>query len=178
MEKTKYVVLLENVDRETNSIGDSQPAIQEWFDSEEKARKFYEDIDIASEYKYLCSADKKDHYLEKSLASNTFIYEEDINEWCEACTFRDFIETETAGKHFDDDKRLYLVETEGTREFWTVEKKEGVITLRSLYNDESVDAENCDAVEDDSSWDEIELTDKQYKNLFDGVTIIDERDFD
>ena len=49
--------------------------------------------------------------------------------------------------------------------------------MRSLYNDESVDAENCDAVEDDSSWDEIELTDKQYKNLFDRVKIIDERDF-
>lgn len=72
-------------------------------------------------------------------------------------------------------KKLYLVNTNGTREFWTVDDEQMI--LRSLYSDESVDAENCDCVEDDSSWDETELTDEELAHLFDEVEIIDERDF-
>lgn len=93
-------------------------------------------------------------------------------------------------------KKLYLVNTLGTREFWTVEMlPEGapehfyertadntadepvIAVLRSLYSNESVDAENCDDVEDDSSWDEVALTEDEYAHLFDRVKIIDERDF-
>ena len=72
-------------------------------------------------------------------------------------------------------KKVYLVDTLGTREFWTVDDKNH--TLRSLYSNESVDAENCDIVEDDSSWDEVELTEDEYAHLFDRVKIIDEREF-
>lgn len=72
-------------------------------------------------------------------------------------------------------KKLYLVDTNGTREFWTVDDESRI--LRSIYNDESVDAENCDNVEDDSSWGEVELTKDEYAHLFDDVEIIDERDF-
>lgn len=73
-------------------------------------------------------------------------------------------------------KKVYLVKTNGTKEFWTVDDE--AMILRSLYNDESVDAENCDAVEDDSSWDEVELTADEFDRLFDDVDILDERDFD
>lgn len=72
-------------------------------------------------------------------------------------------------------KKVYLVDTLGTREFWTVDDKTHI--LRSLYSNESVDAENCDIVEDDSSWDEVELTEEEYAHLFDRVKIIDERDY-
>lgn len=174
----RFVAMLEPAKRGTDEIGYCDPTIEEWFGTEEEAREFYENIDIVGEYKYLCRGDKKDHYLEKSLASAEFEYDEEDEEWINKGEGMDFIETDTAGKHFADDKRLYLVETNGTREFWTVEKDEGVITLRSIYNDESVDAENCDAVEDDSSWDERLLTDDEYEHLFDGIKIIDEKDFD
>ena len=72
-------------------------------------------------------------------------------------------------------KKLYLVKTNGTKEFWTVDDEQMI--LRSLYSNESVDAENCDGVEDDSSWDEVELTEDEYAHLFDRVKIIDEREF-
>lgn len=72
-------------------------------------------------------------------------------------------------------KKVYLVNTNGTREFWTVDDEQMI--LRSLYSNESVDAENCDSVEDDSSWDETELNDEELAHLFDEVEIIDERDF-
>ena len=72
-------------------------------------------------------------------------------------------------------KKVYLIKTNGTKEFWTVDHDEMI--LRSLYNDESVDAESCDEVEDDSSWDEIKLTHDEYDHLFDGVLILDEREF-
>lgn len=72
-------------------------------------------------------------------------------------------------------KKLYLVKLNGTREFWTVDNENMI--LRSLYSDESVDAENCDNVEDDSGWDEVELTEEKLDHLFDGVEIIDEREF-
>lgn len=72
-------------------------------------------------------------------------------------------------------KKLYLVNTLGTREFWTVDDENHI--LRSLYSNESVDAENCDIVEDDSSWDEVELTEEEYARLFDRVKIIDEREY-
>lgn len=72
-------------------------------------------------------------------------------------------------------KKLYLVNTNGTREFWTVDDEQMI--LRSLYSNESVDAENCNEVEDDSSWNEVELTADEYAHLFDDVEIIDERDF-
>lgn len=73
-------------------------------------------------------------------------------------------------------KKLYLVDTNGTREFWTVDDENMI--LRALYSNESVDAENCDDVEDDSSWDEVDLTAGELKHLFDNVDIIDERPFD
>lgn len=73
-------------------------------------------------------------------------------------------------------KKLYLVNTLGTREFWTVDDENMI--LRSLYNDESVDAEDCDDVEDDSSWDEKKLTAEELEHLFDDVEIVDERLFD
>lgn len=73
-------------------------------------------------------------------------------------------------------KKLYLVDTIGTREFWTVDDENMI--LRSLYNDESVDAEDCDDVEDDSSWDETKLTAEELEHLFDNVEIVDERLFD
>ena len=72
-------------------------------------------------------------------------------------------------------KKVYLVKTNGTKEFWTVDDE--AMILRSLYNDESVDAVNCDEVEDDSSWDEVELTQDELDRLFDGVEILDEREF-
>ena len=72
-------------------------------------------------------------------------------------------------------KKVYLIKTNGTKEFWTVDHDEMI--LRSIYNDESVDAESCDEVEDDSSWDEVELTQDEYDHLFDGVEILDEREF-
>lgn len=73
-------------------------------------------------------------------------------------------------------KKLYLVETNGTQEFWTVDDENMI--LRSLYNDESVNAEDCDNVEDDSSWDETKLTAEELEHLFDNVEIVDERLFD
>lgn len=72
-------------------------------------------------------------------------------------------------------KRVYLVKTNGTKEFWTVDH--GAKIWRFIYNDESVDAENCDAVEDDSSWDSIEMSEDEFECLFDDVEIIDEREF-
>lgn len=73
-------------------------------------------------------------------------------------------------------KKLYLVNTNGTREFWTVDDENMI--LRSLYSDESVDAEDCEDVEDDSSWDETKLTAEELEHLFDDVEIVDERLFD
>lgn len=97
-------------------------------------------------------------------------------------------------------KKLYLVKTSGTKEFWTVEElEEGdkaeyaprtvdtdggsvsvdvpvVAVVRSLYSDESVDAENCDGAEDDSGWDAVALTAEEFEHLFDGVQVIDERE--
>lgn len=72
-------------------------------------------------------------------------------------------------------KKLYLVDINGTREFWTVDDENRI--LRSIYNDESVDAENCDDVEDDSSWDVEYMDVEQMDHLFDGVEIIDSRLF-
>lgn len=102
-------------------------------------------------------------------------------------------------------KKVYLIETNATREFWTVEMlpegdpdhfyrrtsdnifsrthgrkgdPEVVAVLRSLYSNESVDAENCDIVEDDSSWENVvALTAEEFEHLFDNVKILDERDF-
>ena len=73
-------------------------------------------------------------------------------------------------------KKLYLVDTNATREFWTVDDEDMI--LRALYSDESVDAEDCDDVEDDSSWNEIALSPDELKHLFDNVDIIDERPFE
>lgn len=72
-------------------------------------------------------------------------------------------------------KKLYLVNTNGTREFWTVDDENMI--LRSLYSNESVDAASCDEVEDDSSWDEVELAEEELEHLFDDVEIIDSRLF-
>lgn len=72
-------------------------------------------------------------------------------------------------------KKLYLVKTNGTREFWTVDDEDMI--LRALYSDESVDADDCDDVEDDSSWDTVKLTTSELEHLFDNVDIIDERPF-
>lgn len=73
-------------------------------------------------------------------------------------------------------KKLYLVNTNGTREFWTVDDENMV--LRYLYNNESVDANDCDEIEDDSSWDISYLDMEQLEHLFDGVEVIDSRLFD
>lgn len=72
-------------------------------------------------------------------------------------------------------KRVYLVKTNGIKEFWTVDDE--TMILRSLYNNESINAKNCYAVEDDSSWDETELTADEFDHLFDEVEIIDEDEF-
>ena len=102
-------------------------------------------------------------------------------------------------------KKLYLVETNATREFWTVEMlpegdpehfykrtsdnifsrthgREGdpevVAVLRSLYSNESVDANDASEVEDDSSWENVvALTADEFEHLFDNVKILDERNF-
>lgn len=72
-------------------------------------------------------------------------------------------------------KRVYLVKTNGIKEFWTVDDE--TMILRSLYNNESINAKNCYAVKDDSSWDETELTADEFDHLFDEVEIIDEDEF-
>lgn len=72
-------------------------------------------------------------------------------------------------------KKLYLVKTNGTQEFWTVDDENMV--LRYLYSNESVDATDCDEVEDDSSWDETNLTTQELEHLFDDVEVIDSRHF-
>ena len=78
-------------------------------------------------------------------------------------------------------KKLYLVETNGTKEFWTVDDEQMV--LRSLYNGESVDAKDASGVEDDSSWGDggngcvVTLTANELDHLFDQVKILDERIF-
>lgn len=102
-------------------------------------------------------------------------------------------------------KKLYLVETNATREFWTVEMlPEGdpehfykrtsdnlfsrtygrggdpdvVAVLRALYSNESVDANDASGVEDDSSWEiVVALTAEEFEHLFDDIKILDERDF-
>ena len=80
-------------------------------------------------------------------------------------------------------KKLYLVDTNATREFWTVEMlpegdPEVVAVLRSLYSNESVDARDASEVEDDSSWENVvALTAEELENLFDNVKILDERNF-
>lgn len=103
-------------------------------------------------------------------------------------------------------KKLYLVDTLGTREFWTVEMlpegdpehfyrrtfdnlfsptygkitgdPEVVAVLRSLYSNESVDAKDASGVEDDSSWENVvALTAEEFEHLFDNVKVLDERDF-
>lgn len=53
-----------------------------------------------------------------------------------------------------------------------------VAVLRSLYNEESVDAEDTSMVEDDSSWDAVALTADELDHLFDNVKIIDSREFE
>ena len=92
-------------------------------------------------------------------------------------------------------KKVYLVKTNGTKEFWTVEMLEDggqaeliertpnnvddepvVAILRSLYSEESVDAQDTSVVEDDSSWDAVALTAEELEHLFDGVDIIDGRE--
>ena len=85
-------------------------------------------------------------------------------------------------------KKLYLVETNGTKEFWTIEMlpncdSNAVAVLHSLYNDESVDAKDTSGVEDDSSWGDggngcvVTLTANELDHLFDQVKILDERNF-
>lgn len=94
-------------------------------------------------------------------------------------------------------KKLYLVNTNARREFWTVEMLENgeqvetvertldnrdwsipvVCILRFLECDECYDVGNCDCVEDDSSWGEMALTADELAHLFDDVEVLDERDF-
>lgn len=169
----KYIVLLEPVERGTNEIGYCDPTIMELFDTEEEARQYYDSIDIAEEY--YCDSGKEDTYLEASLGNVEFIYDKENKKWCDKGEGIDFLETKTAGKYFgNDDKMLYLVETNGSREFWTVENREGVITLRYVrFND----AKNCDEVYSDDSWYEKRLSDKEFDNLFADVKIIDSKCF-
>ena len=81
----------------------------------------------------------------------------------------------TAGKYFgNDDKMLYLVEANGMREFWSVENRKGVITLRYVC---FIDAKNCDNICSDRSWYEKRLSDEEFDSLFADVKIIDSKCF-
>lgn len=172
----KYIVLLEPVERGTDEIGYCDPTIMELFNTEEEARQYYDSIDIAEEY--YCDSGKENtySYLEASLGSVEFIYDEEDKKWRDKGEGIDFLETKTAGKYFgNDDKMLYLVETaNGKREFWTVENCKGVITLRYMRSNT---AKNCDGVYSDINWCERRLSDKEFDELFADVKIIDSKCF-
>ena len=102
-------------------------------------------------------------------------------------------------------KKLYLIETNATREFWTVEMlpegdpehffrrtsdnlfsrthggegdPEVGAVLRSRYSNESVGAKGASGVEDDSSLENVvALTAEELEHLFDNAKILDEREF-
>lgn len=71
-------------------------------------------------------------------------------------------------------KKLYLVEKNDIREFWTIDDEN---VFRYYYGYESAEAENCDGVEDDTDWIAVELMTSEIERLFDDVKVIDERDF-
>lgn len=101
-------------------------------------------------------------------------------------------------------KNVYLVETNASREFWTLEPLPNgddehfyertpnndadepvVAVLRALECAESYEAEDTSRVEDDSSWEgvggnscTVALTATEYEHLFDNVKIIDSREAD
>lgn len=156
----KYKVMLENFER----IGDSACSVvyEKGFDSIDEARAAYGAIDVAAEYNRETRADKKRYYLEKSLAK---VNDDD---------FYEFIESESAGRHFADDYTMYEAEREGERVFLSIEICDGVITLRETKAGDE-DFEDVECWYADREWDSTLLTDKQYEALLDNIHIIDER---
>lgn len=172
----RYNVRVEEFNRIDDSVSGGA-LIDEWFDTEEDAREYYDHIDIAGEYKSdLSRAEKRERYVEKSLACGEWV--DDDGEMIFDGNGIDFIDTESAGKHYSDSygyRDLYLVETaDGKREFWTVGNEYGVITLRST----STEADTCESEVNDKYWDDRLLSDYEYDHLFDDVKVIDQRDYD
>ena len=154
----KYKVMLENFERNGNSS--CGVVYEKDFDSLAEARAAYEAIDVAAEYKRETRADKKRYYLEKSLAKVKG------NDFCE------FIEAESAGKHFADDYTMHEAEREGERVFMSIEICDGVITLRETKAGNE-DFEDVERWYTDRGWDSTLLTDEQYEALLDNTRIID-----
>lgn len=174
MNMRRYIVLLKSVKRGTNEIEYCSTTIRGICDTEEEARQYYDRIDIAEEY--YAVRRKKNSYLEASLKNVEFIYDEKDKVWHGKDEGTDLLETKTAGKYFgNDDKMLYLVETNGSREFWEVENRKGVITLRYMRSNT---AKNCDGVYSDTNWCERRLPDKEFDELFADVKIIDSKCFE
>lgn len=171
MNMRRYIVLLKQVKRGTNEIEYCNATIRGICGTEEEARQYYDKIDIAEEY--YAVRRKKNIYLEASLKNVEFIYDEKDKVWHGKDEDTDLLETKTAGKYFgNDDKMLYLVETNGIREFWTVENRRGVITLRYVC---FTNAKNCNDVYSDRNWYEKRLSDEEFDSLFTDVKIIDSK---
>lgn len=156
----KYKVMLENFERVGNSA--CGVVYEKGFDSLSEARAAYEAIDGAAEYSRETRADKKRYYLAKSLVK---VKDDD---------FCEFIESESAGKHFADDYTMYEVEREGERVFMSIEICDGAITLRETKAGDE-DFEDVERWHTDRDWDSTLLTDGQYEALLDNIRIIDER---
>lgn len=160
----KYKVLLEDVKRGTDEIGCCAPIIEEEFDELADAKARYESIDTMSEYRFRSRSEKKEGYLEKSLAAIADGY--DV--WT-------FLEAETAGKHGEDSYNIYEIEKDNERQFVSVEIEDGVIILRKHIPAENEDFEDVEEWESDREWDDRYLTDSEYEHLFDGVKVINEK---
>lgn len=163
-EGVKYKVLLEDVKRGTDEIGYCAPIIEEEFDELADAVARYESIDTMSEYRFRSRSEKKEGYLEKSLAA--------IADGDEVYAF---LETETAGKHGEDSYNVYEIEKDNERQFVSVEVEDGVIILRKHIPAENEGFEDVEEWESDREWDDCYLTDSEYEHLFDGVKVIDEK---
>lgn len=160
----KYKVLLEDVKRGTDEIGYCAPIIEEEFDEFADAKARYESIDTMSEYRFRSRNEKKEGYLEKSLAA--------IADGDDVWTF---LASETAGKHGADSYDVYEIKKDGERRFMSVEIEDGVITLREHIPADDEDFEDVERWETDREWDDRYLTDSEYEHLFDGVKVIDEK---
>ena len=69
----RYRVMIEEFNRIDDSVSGGA-LIDEWFDTEEDAREYYDHIDIAAEYKSdLTRAEKRERYVEKSLACGEWV---------------------------------------------------------------------------------------------------------
>lgn len=142
--------------------------IEESFENYEDAVRFYNGIDIVCEYKMLDKFDKKREYLEKNIARVVDDGEE-------------YIEASTAGKHYDDTYDMYYIERDGEMLFISIEKEDGIITLREHDYDPDFDgASDSDFADlepwvDDRWWDSSKLTDEEYEHFFDEVLVLDEK---